>query len=307
VALSPWEVVGSWKHNMWCVGVLFQPHVVEIGGLNANLFFMSKLGKNRDGVHGAGQGRDQGTRGSQAPGGPVANPHRAADTLYVGHLSLSPRNPIRFAAAENIMQAADHALALGYPLEYHLTVKWLDKNRSNHQQLLRKIGKWQDYHIGKRVFVWSREATGGHHSHILLHIPRDRIKKFRKLGRAWLKQILGLRSLPTGTMNLTVHRKIGVSFDHMRNRVRYILKGADADTRLFLGCTRSEWGYVEGKRAGVSQGLGVAARRKAGGVLPSGVRKVTRKMLAAAVMRDRLREEAQAADMIGYATTSTPG
>jgi len=46
------------------------------------------------------------------------------------------------------------------------------------------------------------------------------------------------------------------------------------------------------------------ARREAGSVLPSGARKATREMLAAAVIRDSLREEAQAADISRYSTTS---
>jgi len=229
-------------------------------------------------------------------------------TYIVGGVSVSSRNPIRFDTAENIVQAAGHALALGYPLEYHLTIIWPDNNRSNHQKLLRKIGEWQEYNIGKRVFIWSREAKGGPHSHILLHIPRDRIKKFRKLVRVWLKQILGLRGLPTGTMRMTVHRKIGASFDHIRNRVRYILKGADAETRLFLGCTKSETTYIQGKRAGASQALNRKARRQAGGVLPSGARHPTREMLEAARERDRLKDEARAAGSFTspYSSTVTP-
>ena len=271
---------------------------------------MTKLRKKLDHVHGPSSYRDQGTRGPQAPAAPVSNLQGAHHTYIVGGVSVSSRNPIRFDTAENIVQAAGHALALGYPLEYHLTVKWPDNSGSlaNHYELLRKIGEWQEYNIGKRVFIWSREAKGGPHSHILLHIPRDRIKKFRKLVRIWLKQILGLPGLPAGTMRMTVHRKIGASFDHIRNRVRYILKGADAETRLFLGCTKSETTYIQGKRAGASQALNRKARRQAGGVLPSGARHPTREMLEAARERDRLKDEARAAGSFTspYSSTVTP-
>ena len=75
--------------------------------------------------------------------------------------------------------------------------------------------------------------------------------------------------------------------------MRYILKGTDEDTRLFLGCgEKRELGFVKGKRAGVSQALGKMARRRAGGFLPSGHRQATVEMLEAVSIRDkRLREE----------------
>jgi hypothetical protein len=78
-----------------------------------------------------------------------------------------------------------------------------------------------------------RERYGGHHSHIPLCCPRNKKPKLQKLVRKWLKGVLGLWSLSTGTVQFTTHRKIGQSFDHIRNRVRYILKGADIDTKHF--------------------------------------------------------------------------
>jgi len=260
---------------------------------------MTKLRKNLHHVHGSDSYEDQGNRGIQPSGWPGSNLH---DTYIVGGVSVS-RNPIRFDQAENIVQAAGFALSLGYPLEHHLTIKWPDNSGSlaNHYKLLRKIGEWQGYNLSKRVFVWGREATGGHHSHILLHVPRPMKPRLQKLVRKWLKQILGLRSLPPRAVNFTVHRKVGESFDHIRNRVRYILKGADADTRFFFGCEKSETTYIKGKRAGVSQALNRKARLVAGSVLPSGARKPTREMLEAALIRDRWREE-QAAR---YSTTTT--
>jgi len=254
---------------------------------------MTKLRKNLDHVHGLDSYEDQGNRGIQPPGWPVSNLHGAAPPLiYVGGVSVT-RNPIRFDQAENIVQAAGYAISIGCPLEYHLTVKWPNNSGSlaNHYELLRKIGEWQEYNLSKRVFVWSREATGGHHSHILLHVPRAMKPKLQKLVRKWLKGILGLRSLPAGAVNFTVHRKIGQSFDHIRHRVRYILKGADADTRRFLGCEKAEPTYIKGKRAGVSQALNRKARRATGSVLPSGARKLTREMLEAALICRRHREK----------------
>ena len=106
-----------------------------------------------------------------------------------------------------------------------------------------------------------------------------------------MKKIHGLRRLPTGTLSVTRIWSHGFRLENIRNRVRYILKRADADTRLFIGCKKSEQGFVEGKRAGFSQGLGEAARRQAGGVLASGLRKPNPEMLRAALIGDQRREE----------------
>jgi hypothetical protein len=205
--------------------------------------------------------------------------------------AASTNKPIPFHTAENIIQAAAFAGSLGFPLEYHLTVHWPDDDVKNHEFLLRKIAEWQRYHVGQPVFAWVRETKNGHHSHILLHIPRHLANRFRKKARQWLKKAFGLRRLPKGTLSTTKIWKLGDPTVNIRNRVRYILKGADGDTRLFIGCKKSEPGFIKGKRAGVSQGLGEAARRKAGGVLLSGNRKASQEMLTAAFIRDQRQEE----------------
>ena len=267
---------------------------------------MTKLRKNSARRSGDVHAHGQGNRGTQAPGWPVSNLQGNDSThIYVGGVSVSPRNPIRFDLAENIVQAAGYALSLGCPLEYHLIVKWPGDGDSydNRQDLIRRLGEWQEYNFGHRIFVWSRERQGGDHSHILLYCPRDKKPKLEKMVRKWIRGMLGLRSLPKGTIHFRLHRKIGQSFDPIRNRVRYILKGADPDTRHFLGCTKSEPTYITGKRAGVSQDLNRKARREAGSILPSGARKPTREMLEAAEVRDWTKAEREAV----YFTNVTRG
>ncbi|MBT5112383.1 MAG: hypothetical protein HOM28_00790 [Rhodospirillales bacterium] len=230
----------------------------------------------------------QGIQQAQGEKHPNADLH---PTYIVGGISVSHPTAIKFKTAENIVQAAGFASAMGLPLEYHLTVRWSDKSSSHHYELLRKIADWQRYNIGKAVYVWSREAKGGHHSHILLHIPRSLSAKFRKLVVLWLKQSAGSRSLSKGTISFTRHRGMGNPFSHIRNRVRYILKGAGADTRLLIGARKAEQTNIKGKRAGTSQALGVEARRTAGSVLPCGLRQPTEEMLIAARLRDALNAE----------------
>ena len=88
-----------------------------------------------------------------------------------------------------------------------------------------------------------------------------------------LKNMTGLRCLPTGTIQNRRIWSYGDPNQHMRNRVAYILKRADDDTRQMFGFKKGDFGRIDGKKVGVSQSLNVEARRKAGSVLPSGHRR----------------------------------
>jgi hypothetical protein len=225
---------------------------------------------------------------SEIPEGPANYP-----PLYiVGGLSANPcPGAIPFNKVENIILAAGHANALGFPLEYHLVVHWLFDDDRHHTFLREKIAEWQGYHVGIGVFVWAKETTSGPHSHFLLHVPRHLADSFRKLARRWIKEVSGVKRLPTGAFSMTRINSHGDPYEHIRNRVRYILKGTDDATRLVLGYDgKTERGFINGKRVGVSQALGEEARRKAGGVRLSGHRKPTQEMLAAATIRDQRRE-----------------
>lgn len=182
-------------------------------------------------------------------------------------------SPIPFHHVENIIQAAGYALQLGFPLYHHLTIRWPTGNWDHHGDILRAIAEWQRYHVGCPVYVWAKEANGGAHSHILLHLPKHKSKALRKSIGKTLKKLSALRSLPTGTIQCRRISSHGDPFQHMRNRIAYILKRADEDTRQMLGVGKRDFGEIDGKRVGMSQSLNVAARRKAGSVLPSGHRR----------------------------------
>ena len=197
------------------------------------------------------------------------------------------RSPIPFKSVENILQATAFASVIGYPLKYHLTIKWTDKANDHYSQILRKISEWQRYNCKQAAFVWAREAARGPHIHILLYLPKERASRFRKRLRHWLKKLLDLRRLPKGLVQCRQAHAFGDIQIHIAHRVRYILKGSDDDTRLFMNyCGKREDGHVVGKRSGTSQSLGVAARRRVGGALPSGHRKVTKAMREEALLRN---------------------
>lgn len=121
--------------------------------------------------------------------------------------------------------------------------------------------------------MWAKEANGGAHSHILLHLPRHKSTALRKTIAKQLKKLTVLRSLPTGTIQCRRISSHGDPFQHMRNRIAYILKNADEHTRQMLGVGKRDLGEIDGKRVGMSQSLNVKARREAGSVLPSGHRR----------------------------------
>lgn len=227
----------------------------------------SKLQENTD----AYSGSVLSEAADYCPTPPLRDCNTDSPPLYiVGDTSAS--SPIPFHHVENIIQAAGYALQLGFPLYHHLTIHWPTGNWNHHGDILRAIAEWQRYHVGHPIFVWAKEANGGAHSHILLHLPRHKSKALRKSIAKQLKKLTVLRSLPTGTIQCRRISSHGDPFQHMRNRLAYILKRADENTRQMLGVGKRDFGEIDGKRVGMSQSLNVAARQKAGSVLPSGHR-----------------------------------
>jgi hypothetical protein len=200
-------------------------------------------------------------------------------------------NPITFDHAENFVLAAAHARRIGKPLEHHLTIKWPDQNETgfHHKLLLNKISEWLSNNVGVAAFIWAKETTSGDHSHFLMHIDPGHSKKLRVIIRRWLKADYHLRHLPIGMMSLT---QIDTRLDpdrQIRNRLRYLLKGAEYYTRIFFGCpNKPDTGIVAGKRCGWSQALGDRARQCSGGVVASGHRKIGDEMIDAILARDRI-------------------
>jgi len=214
-------------------------------------------------------------------------------------------NPIRWNKAENFIQAAAHARVIGKPLEYHLTVKWPtpDPYARHHRRLKFNMSEWLINNLGLAAFIWGRETNGGDHSHFLLHLTPETAPKFRKMAVKWLKDDFGMTRLPAKTVQCRraplerlwnpVLKEFYWTRDQVIHRqVRYLLKSAPPDIRKVIGPQRkADAGPSVGMRIGVSRCLNITARRKAGGVLPSGHRQVTPEMLEAAYIRDQRRRD----------------
>lgn len=212
----------------------------------------------------------------------------------VGDVSPSTHsNLIKFSTVENIVQAAAFARSIGFPLRHNLTVRWLSNNWDYHETLMRKIGDWLSHNAAGTYYVWTKEAKGGAHSHILLHLPADKAGKFRKLVMVWLKGFYRRASLPKGTVHCRQPKTFGNEDEAIRKRVAYILKGGGEGVCRFLNVNKRDRGIVDGKRAGVSQALGKSARKAAKSILPSGCKYLTAEMLETASVAEWTRERRQ--------------
>ena len=133
---------------------------------------------------------------------PRGNTNCAPPYIVSGLSASPPPGAIPFDKVENVILAVAFSTSLGFPPEYHLTVRWDKNGEDGHEYLLRKIAEWQRYHIGISVFVWARETNSRSHSHILFHTPRHLVGSFRKLARRWVKEVHGVRRLPRGTLRI---------------------------------------------------------------------------------------------------------
>ena len=199
--------------------------------------------------------------------------------------SISDR--LRFNKVENTILAAAFARELNKPLHYNLTIKspvTYDDPAGLFTFIRYKLTEWLDNNEGTAAFVWTEEANSGPHIHILLHVSKDKKPKCDRQVCKWLREALGVKHLPAGTKSFTKIWGNSNPDVNVKNRVRYILKRADSKTRYFIGCdTKDDVGPITGRKAtGVSQALGEAARKQAGGVQLSGCRGVSAEMLKAA-------------------------
>jgi hypothetical protein len=236
---------------------------------------LSKLGQLSDHNNTLVEGKTYGFCGVHEAYEAETKTHRPLCSYQQLHRTPNPPPPsnrtfIKSTAVENMIQAADFAEVIERPLRYHLIIKWPTNDWSLHQPVQQAISKWLSRHAGGAFYVWSKEGNGGPHSHFLLHLRTGTTRSFRSMIIRNLKWLAGLRSLKKGAVQCRNVFTFGSPTEHTQNRVAYLCKGADPETRKILGIEKTDTCYLPGgKQSGVSQALGVAARRRAGGSLPS--------------------------------------
>jgi len=173
--------------------------------------------------------------------------------------------------AQDLMTAAQYAMAIGKPLTRHLTVR-LERQSISDAEAVKAIGRLITLlrdHVRKTTggdiaYIWSREhgAIIGGHVHILLHLPAGYNWQGRRVQR-WIVRISGRRYIK-GAIKTTriggtakAHElNPGLYLANLATVVGYVIKGTcpSAGAALELDRIKAQ-GRIMGKRCGRSQNL----------------------------------------------------
>ncbi len=188
-----------------------------------------------------------------------------------GNRTTATSDYLSLRQAQELMAAAQYALANGKPLTRHLTVR-LERQGIADTDAVKAIGRLITLlrdHVrkttgGEIAYIWSREhgAFIGGHVHILLHLPAGYIWQRQRVQR-WIERISG-NAYRKGTIKTT--RVGGTAKAHEQNPalylanlgtvVGYVIKGIcpKAGAALELERIKAQ-GRVMGKRCGQSQNI----------------------------------------------------
>ena len=198
-------------------------------------------------------------------------PHGPAGRYKRGRRSAA----LRAKDCENLLLAAEHAIAIGRPLNRMVTIHFDAAGIANPVkatgQMLKLMGDWLRCYNTVITAVWVREAgpEKGEHVHILLSVPPDKIGSFNRRQRGWLK-LIGA----TWKKGVLLSRPIGGSHQAAFNplcsclykqalsgALDYLLKAANPEARSVHDIhRRQDGGELWGKRCGTTENIGRAAR-----------------------------------------------
>lgn len=210
-----------------------------------------------------------------------------ARTITRGHLAGLPRKPVTDrrhaldrAHVVELANAAAFAASLGVPFNAMLTVRWtllpgfVDDDLPRLQAMLTdRTTRWLRRHGLVLHAVWTRErARGvGLHTGFALHLPSRRLAKALC---GYLERSMGFRKR-YGHCGVWLTWG-GRSHAAWAGSLRYLLKGLDHRSFFYVGTEtanlgvelgidhRGQQGFVPVKRAGTTQNIGRAARKRAG-------------------------------------------
>jgi len=170
---------------------------------------------------------------------------------------------ITIQAADNLLRATAFADVIERSLRHHLTIRWPAGNWRLHQPVQQLVSKWLRHNVGGVFYVWVKEGNGGPHSHFLIHLGSRSGRALRGVVIRGIRRLTGLPRLEKGAVQCRgVHSYGSVSINTAR-RAAYLCKGGDRHVRALLGLRKPEMPRLDaGKRSGVSQSLGVTARKR---------------------------------------------
>ena len=184
---------------------------------------------------------------------------------------------LSLSMARGLIEATGFAVCAGLPFNRMVTIHWeaarVADDLKATGRFLKLARDWVRCHGGVMAFLWVREngPVKGRHVHILMHLPPDLARAFNRCQRRWLRACGAI-----WRAGVLLSRPVGRSLSHamtggadyeanLTDALGYLLKGADGPARKALRIRRCEsGGEVVGKRCGVSQNIGPAARRNTG-------------------------------------------
>lgn len=177
---------------------------------------------------------------------------------------------LSLAQGRKLRAAAERALAIGLPLNRHVTIHWEQAGVSDERaawatgRFLKLAGDWLRRNGHRFAWMWVREngERKGSHVHILLHVPAG--VTLGRMQTRWLRTVSGRRYSPTTIKTTRIGGTAGAAHSspatyqsNLNAVVDYLLKGAAPAAAAALRVHRlAAGGRVLGKRAATSQNLG---------------------------------------------------
>jgi hypothetical protein len=184
-----------------------------------------------------------------------------------------PSKRITMRQATNMMEGVRYARGIGMPMNAHATIHWacteigddpdgrlFAKVREGFDKWLRRWGVPEGL-----TAIWVRERLSGGsaevvHCHMLFHLPHPFIRGRRRVQVERSLERLIDRHGEGNYLDCTSK----LTFPANPNGV-YLLKGGGPDVWRKFGvpsCWRRSQGFIFGKRCGVTENIGAAARRR---------------------------------------------
>ncbi len=174
---------------------------------------------------------------------------------------------------QNVWDAAHFAVLIDRPLNRFVTVNWTTGCVGDPLDALgryiKRAGDWLRDRGVDLVYVWTREAVGGDHVHLLIHVPCALSRAFTRMNRQWLR-LAGAKRAKRAVRTLPVARSYDAYSSspayyqvNLRAALAYILKGALPAAVAYTREYQEYAGVVVGKRSGTSLSIGGHARGRA--------------------------------------------
>lgn len=181
-----------------------------------------------------------------------------------------PSNHITCTVTQSCFRAFDFAAALGKPLNTYIVINIKETASLGAATAFTSIRhKFRDWLTNKNktsserhvpIYIYVLENPGSViHVNWAVHVPPSMMAEFKAKISEWVKKVIGeLRPF-----DVKIKR---IKQNTTKTLAKYVVKGTDPKygAHFYLEKVISDQGEVWGKRAGISQAIGIKARQRAG-------------------------------------------